>query len=316
MLRYVMKRLGYALVTILVLIIITFIMIHAAPGDPFANGKAMSEATKMALREQYGLNRSIPEQLLIYIANIFRGNLGMSTKYARPVTKIIAESFPASFDLGIRALVIAIIGGIALGSYAALRRGRKGDSLAMAAAVLGVSIPSFIVAALLQYFVALKLNQLLGPGRQLFPIAGWDSEMHKILPAIALSLGPLATISRLMRTSMLEVLHSDYMRTAKAKGLCERRIVLKHALRNAIMPIITVLGPLAATVLTGAFVVEQVFSIPGMGKYYVIAITENDVLLTAGTTVFFGIFLVLSTLIVDLLYGVLDPRVKLTQNKR
>ncbi len=315
MLRYVIKRLGYAFLTILVLIIITFFMIHAAPGDPFANGKAMSEATKMALREQYGLNRSIPEQLLIYIGNIFRGNLGMSTKYARPVTKIIAESFPASFDLGIRSLLIAVIGGVLIGSYAALHRGKKGDTFAMGTAVIGVSIPSFIVAALLQYFVALKLNQLLGADKQIFPIAGWSSEMHKILPAIALSLGPLATISRLMRTSMLDVLHSDYIRTAKAKGLSARTILFKHALRNAIMPIITILGPLAATVLTGTFVVEQVFSIPGMGKYFVIAITENDVLLTAGTTVFYGVLLVLSTLIVDLLYGMLDPRIKISDTK-
>ncbi len=315
MLKYVMKRLGYAFLTILVLIIITFFMIHAAPGDPFSNGKAMSEATKLALQEQYGLNKSVPEQLLIYIGNIFQGNLGISTKYARPVTKIIADSFPASFDLGIRALLIAVVGGIFIGTYAAVRRGKKADSAAMAVAVIGVSIPSFIVAALLQYFVALKINQLLGPGKQLFPISGWTSEMHKILPAIALSLGPLATISRLMRTSMLDVLHADYIKTAKAKGLSERMIIWKHALRNALMPVITVLGPITATVLTGAFVVEQVFSIPGMGKYFVIGITENDYLLTAGTTVFYGVFLVLSTLIVDLLYGVIDPRVKISKAK-
>lgn len=315
MFKYVMKRIGYAFLTVLVLIIITFFMIQAAPGDPFSNGKAMSEATKQALREQYGLNKSIPEQLIIYIGNIFQGNLGMSTKYARPVTKIIGESFPASFDLGVRALLIAVIGGVFIGAYAAIRRGKKADSAAMAIAVIGVSVPSFIVAALLQYFVALKINNLLGPGRQFFPISGWTSEMHKILPAIALSLGSLATISRLMRTSMLDVLNSDYIKTAKAKGLSERRIVWKHALRNAIMPVITVLGPIAASVLTGAFVVEQVFSIPGMGKYFVIAITENDYLLTAGTTVFYGVFLVISTLIVDLLYGVIDPRVKISGMK-
>lgn len=315
MFKYVMKRIGYAFLTVLVLIIITFFMIQAAPGDPFSNGKAMSEATKLALREQYGLNKSIPEQLIIYIGNIFQGNLGMSTKYARPVTKIIGESFPASFDLGVRALLIAVIGGVFIGAYAAIRRGKKADSAVMAIAVIGVSVPSFIVAALLQYFVALKINNLLGPGRQFFPISGWTSEMHKILPAIALSLGSLATISRLMRTSMLDVLNSDYIKTAKAKGLSERRIVWKHALRNAIMPVITVLGPIAASVLTGAFVVEQVFSIPGMGKYFVIAITENDYLLTAGTTVFYGVFLVISTLIVDLLYGVIDPRVKISGMK-
>jgi len=315
MFKYVMKRLGYAFLTVLVLIIITWVMLKVAPGDPFSTGKAMSEETKIALREQFGLNRPEHEQLFIYIANMFRGNLGMSTKYGRPVTKIISESFPASCDLGVRALIIAVVGGVFIGAYAAIRRGKAADSAAMAVAVIGVSVPSFIVAALLQYFVALQINKLLGPGKQFFPISGWTSEMHKILPAIALSLGSLATISRLMRTSMLDVLNSDYIKTAKAKGLSERTIVWKHALRNAIMPVITVLGPIVASLLTGGFVVEQVFSIPGLGKYFVIAVTENDYLLTAGTTVFYGVFLVISTLVVDLLYGVVDPRVKIADSK-
>lgn len=314
MFKYIMKRLGYALITVLVLITITFFMIQAAPGDPFSSGKAISEATKIAMREQYGLNKPIPEQLVIYIGNVFQGNLGMSTKYGRPVTTIIAESFPISFDLGIRSLFIAVIGGIFIGAYAAIRRGKTADSVAMGIAVIGVSVPSFIVAALLQYFVALKVNQNIVHGT-FFPISGWESEMAKILPAIALSLGSLATISRLMRTSMLDVLNSDYIKTAKAKGLSERRIVWKHALRNAVMPVITVLGPIAASILTGAFVVEQVFSIPGMGKYFVIAIKENDYMLTAGTTIFYGTFLVIATLAVDLLYGVIDPRVKIADEK-
>ena len=313
MFKYILKRLGYAFVTVLVLITITFFMIQAAPGDPFSTGKAMSEATKAALREQYGMNKSVPEQLVVYVAKVFQGDLGMSTKYGRPVTSIITESFPASFDLGVRSLFIAVIGGIAIGSFAAIRRGKIADSVAMGIAVVGVSIPSFIVAALLQYFVALKLNRAVDT--TVFPISGWNSEAAKILPAIALSLGSLATISRLMRTSMLDVLNSDYIKTAKAKGLSERRIVLKHALRNAVMPVITVLGPIAASILTGAFVVEQVFSIPGMGKYFVIAIKEKDHFLTAGTTIFYGTFLVLATLGVDLLYGVIDPRVKIADSK-
>lgn len=314
MFKYIMKRLGYALITVLVLITITFFMIHAAPGDPFSSGKAISEATKIAMKEQYGLNKPIPEQLIIYIGNVFQGNLGMSTKYGRPITTIIGESFPISFDLGIRSLFIAVVGGIFIGAYAAIRRGKTADSVAMGIAVIGVSVPSFVVAALLQYFVALKVNQNIVHGT-LFPISGWESEMAKVLPAIALSLGSLATISRLMRTSMLDVLNSDYIKTAKAKGLSERTIVWKHALRNAVMPVITVLGPIAASILTGAFVVEQVFSVPGMGKYFVIAINENDYMLTAGTTIFYGTFLVLATLAVDLLYGVIDPRVKIADVK-
>lgn len=313
MFRYVMKRIGYAFLTILVLITITFFMMHAVPGDPFSTGKAINEKTMAALNAQYGLDKPVYEQLITYIGKVFQGDLGNSIKYGRPVTKIIAESFPVSFELGIRSLIFAIAGGVSLGAYAAVKRGKKADSAAMAVAVIGVSVPSFIVAALLQYFVGLKLNQAVGSN--VFAISGWTDEMSKVLPALALSLGSLATISRLMRTSMLDVMNSDYIKTAKAKGLSQRRIVFKHALRNAVMPVITVLGPIAASILTGAFVVEQVFNIPGMGKFFVMAIKEKDYMLIAGTTIFYGTFLVIATLIVDLMYGVIDPRVKLTDSK-
>lgn len=313
MFKFIVKRLGYALMTVLVLIGITFFMMHAVPGDPFSGEKAISEATRAALEAQYGLDKPLWQQLFIYIGNVFQGDLGTSIKYGRPVTTIIMESFPISFELGIRSLIFAIAGGISIGSYAAIRRGKKGDTIAMTVAVIGVSVPSFIVAALLQYFVALKLNQAIGS--TIFPISGWNTEMSKMLPALALGLGSLATISRLMRTSMLDVMNSDYIKTAKAKGLSERKIVFKHALRNAVMPVVTVLGPIAAAILTGAFVVELIFSIPGMGKFFVIAIKEQDYMLIAGTTIFYGTFLVIATLIVDLMYGIVDPRVKLTDGK-
>lgn len=314
MFKYVMKRLGYALVTVIVLIVITYIMIRMAPGNPFdTGGRALTDAQLAALNAQYGFDKPIWQQVLIYIGNVFQGDLGRSTKYGREVTDIIMEAFPVSFELGIRSLLISVTAGVGLGTYAAIRRGKKGDSFAMGVAVVGVSVPSFIVAALLQYFVSLKLNQWTGT--QIFPVTGWDSELSKILPAIALSFGSLATISRLMRTSMLDVLNCDYIKTAKAKGLSEKTIVFRHAVRNAIMPVITVLGPITAAILTGAFVVEQVFSIPGMGKYFVIAIKEKDYMLTAGTTIFYGTFLVLATLVVDIMYGVVDPRVKITAGK-
>lgn len=311
MFKYVMKRIGYAFLTLLVLIGITFVMMHAAPGNPFATDKAMSKDTLKALEARYGLDKPLWQQFFVYVGNIFKGDLGTSIKYGRPVTTIIGESFPVSFELGIRSLVISIIGGIGLGTYAAIRRGKKADTAAMTVAVIGVSVPSFIVAALLQ-FAALKINLAMGGS---FPISGWGSEFSKILPAIALGLSSLATISRLMRTSMLDVLNSDYIKTAKAKGLSERRIVWKHAVRNAIMPVITVLGPITASILTGAFVVEQVFSIPGMGKFFVISIKELDYMLIAGTTVFYGAFLIIMTLLVDIAYGIVDPRVKLADSK-
>ena len=311
--KYVLKRIIYALITILVLLALTFIMMHMLPGDPFSTGKAMSESTKQALREFYGLDKPLVEQFIIYIQNAITGDLGISIKYNRPVIDIIMESFPVSFQLGMFSLIFAVIAGIALGAIAAIRRGKTADTVAMTLSVIGVSIPNFIVAAIFQYFLALKLNQLLGT--QIFAITGWGNLNQIILPALALSFSSLATVSRLMRTSMLDVLSSDYIKTAKAKGLSERQILWKHALRNAIMPVITVLGPIAAAVLTGGFVVENVFSIPGMGKFFVLAIKEADYTLIAGTTLFYGAFLIISILIVYLLYGVIDPRINLASEK-
>ena len=311
--KYVLKRLIYALITILVLLALTFVMMHMLPGDPFSTGKAMSESTKQALREFYGLDKPLVEQFIIYIQNAITGDLGISIKYNRPVIDIIMESFPVSFQLGMFSLIFAVIAGIALGAIAAIRRGKTADTVAMTLSVIGVSIPNFIVAAIFQYFLALKLNQLLGT--QIFAITGWGNLNQIILPALALSFSSLATVSRLMRTSMLDVLSSDYIKTAKAKGLSERQILWKHALRNAIMPVITVLGPIAAAVLTGGFVVENVFSIPGMGKFFVLAIKEADYTLIAGTTLFYGAFLIIAILIVDLLYGVIDPRINLASEK-
>ena len=313
MAKYIIKRLFYAFLTILVLLALTFVMMHMLPGDPFSTGKAMDEGTKQALRAYYGLDKPLLEQFIIYVRNAMVGDLGQSIKYSRPVMQIIMESFPVSFQLGMLSLIFAVIAGVALGAVAAIRRGRAADTVAMTLSVIGVSIPSFIVAALLQYFCALKLNQLTGT--QIFAVTGWGNFNQMILPALALSFSSLATVSRLMRTSMLDVLSSDYIKTAKAKGLSEKAILWKHAIRNAIMPVVTVLGRIAAAVLTGGFVVENVFSIPGMGKFFVLAIKENDYTLIAGTTLFYGAFLILAVLVVDILYGIIDPRIKLASEK-
>lgn len=309
--RYILKRLGYSVVTILVLIVLTFIMMHAAPGNPFSQPKATSDAVMAALYAKYGLDKPLWEQLIIYITNAVRGDFGASIKYGRDVSVILGQSFVYSMDLGIRAMVIAVFGGIGIGSLAAVRRGTNTDTVIMGIAVLGVSVPSFIVAALLQYLF-LKIN---ATGFINLPLSGWNNELAKILPSLALSLGPLATLSRLTRTSMLDVLSSDYIKTAKAKGLSNKMIIWRHALRNAIMPVLTVLGPQIASILTGSFVIEQVFNIPGMGRYFVISITEQDYTLIAGTTVFFGVFLIAMILLVDILYGVVDPRVNLAGKK-
>lgn len=313
MIKYVGKRLFYALLTVLTLTVLTFFMMRMLPGDPFIGAKAIPEATLEALNRKYGLDKPVLQQLIMYISNALKGDLGISIKYNRPVTDIITQAFPYSFDLGVRALIFATIMGVLLGIVAAVKRGTKWDSLAMFFAILGVSVPNFIIGSLLQYLLGLKLFEWTGI--KFFPITGWDSFASKLIPSFALSFSSLATISRLMRTSMLDVLGQDYIKTAKSKGLTQKKIIWKHAVRNAIMPVVTVLGPIAASVLTGAFVVENIFSIPGMGKFFVMSIQDQDYTMISGITLFYGIFLVVANLAVDLAYGFIDPRVKIAEGK-
>ena len=216
-----------------------------------------------------------------------------------------------SFDVGMRAIIFALVLGVLLGTVAAIKRGSPIDTLCMFIALVGVSVPSFIVASVLQYFLAFRLTQNVGTA--IFATTGWGDFNSKILPVIALGFGSLAQISRLTRTSMLDVLGQDYIKTARAKGLSQPAIIWKHALRNSIMPVVTVLGPIAASVLTGAFVVENIFAIPGLGRYFVQSVQNSDYTMISGTTIFYGAFLILANLVVDLVYGIIDPRVKLEE---
>lgn len=273
--RYILKRIIYSFITILVLVTITFLLMQLLPGEPFTAGKALPDSVMQALEKKYGLDKPVLQQLFIYIGNALRGDFGISIPDGRAVTDVIAEAFPVSFSLGIRALLFAFIMGILLGVVAAVKRGTVWDSAAMFFALVGVSVPSFIMGAVLQYFLGLKLYQATGV--QVFAVIGWSDFNSKILPAFALAFGSMATVSRLMRTSMLDVLSQDYIKTAKAKGLSQRQIVWKHAVRNAVMPVVTVMGPLVAAVLTGAFVVENIFSIPGLGKYFVTSVQTLNI---------------------------------------
>ena len=311
--RYILKRIVYSLITILVLVVITFLLMQLLPGDPFTGGKALPDNVMAAMKAKYGLDKSVPEQLFQYIANILHGDFGISIPDGRAVSDVIGEAFPVSFDLGIRALIFAFIMGVLLGIVAAVKRGTVWDSLAMFLALIGVSVPSFIMGAVLQYFLGLKLYQATGV--QIFAIIVWADINSKLLPPFALAFGSMATVSRLMRTSMLDVLSQDYIKTAKAKGLNQRQVVWTHAVRNAIMPVVTVMGPLVAAVLTGAFVVENIFSIPGLGRYFVQSVTSLNYTMIAGTTVFYGAFLIFANLVVDIIYGLIDPRIKLTGRK-
>ena len=304
MLRYVLKRIAYGILTLFVLITLTFFMMRALPGDPFIGDKTPSPTTLANMEAKYGLDKPPIVQYFIFLGNCVRGDLGVSISYEnRSVNEIILSSFPISMDLGARAILFAMIAGILLGAVAAVKRGSITDSLSMFIAIVGVSVPSFILGALLQYFLAVKLR--------LVPVQGWGTFAQTLLPSFALGMSSLATISRLMRTSMLDVLSQDYIKTAKAKGLSQSMILWRHALRNAIMPVITLIGPTVAAVFTGSFVVESIFNIPGLGKYFVTSIKDKDFTMISGTTIFYGALLILCTLVVDLLYGVVDPRVKL-----
>ena len=264
-----------------------------------------------ALYAKYGLDKPVWMQYFIYLGNVLHGDLGISLQNDRPVTTVIGESFVVSFDVGIRAILFAFILGVVLGTLAAIKRGTAVDTICMLVALVGVSVPSFIVASLLQYYLGMRITMALGT--PVFATTGWDGLNSKILPVFALGFSSLAQISRLTRTSMLDVLGQDYIKTAKAKGLSQPAIIWKHALRNSVTPVVTVLGPIAAGVLTGGFVVENIFSIPGMGRYFVQSIQNLDYTMISGTTIFYGAFLILANLVVDLVYGVIDPRVKLQE---
>lgn len=311
MIKYFLKRIGYAVVTLFVLVTLTFFMQRLLPGDPFIGDKQLPQATMDALYAKYGLDQPAWVQYLMYLGNCLHGDLGLSLQNDRPVTTIIGESFMVSFDVGIRAIIFAFVLGVVLGTIAAIKHGGALDTICMLVALIGVSVPSFIVGSILQYYLGLQLTRAAGTA--IFATTGWDAFNSKILPVFALGFGSLAQISRLTRTSMLDVLSQDYIKTAKAKGLSQPAIIWKHALRNSIMPVVTVLGPITAGVLTGAFVVENIFSIPGLGRYFVQSIQVYDYTMISGTTIFYGAFLILANLVVDLVYGIIDPRVKLEE---
>ena len=309
MVKYILKRVGYSIVTLFVLITLTFFLMQLLPGDPFTGEKKIPEAVMANMMAKYGLDKPVWQQYLLYIGNVLQGDLGVSITYNRSINLMIGESFFISASLGIRSVIFAFIGGVLLGTLAALNRGKFWDSLTMFIAIVGVSVPSFVMASLLQYFLGLKLFQ--ATGLRIFAVSGWGAFNQTLLPVFALGLGTLASISRLTRTSMLDVLGQDYIKTAKAKGLSQSAIILKHALRNAIMPVVTILGPTIAGLLTGGFVVESVFSIPGLGRYFVQSVQNLDYTMIAGSTIFYGAFLIIMNLVVDIAYCFIDPRVKL-----
>jgi ABC-type dipeptide/oligopeptide/nickel transport system permease component len=309
-LAYILKRLAQGVVTVWFIATATFVAMHAVPGDPLTGERVANEQIRANLEARYGLDKPLLTQYGIYIAGMLRGDFGVSyAQENRRVNDIIREHFPVSATLGILAMAFATVGGVLWGALTALYRNRMPDAVIMLLVIVGISVPSFVVAAVSQ-LVLVDANTALG--RSILPVAGWGTVWHMLVPALVLGLSTMAYLTRLMRSSMLEITTSDFVRTARAKGLPPARIFLKHQLRNAILPVVTVLGPQIALITTGGFVVELVFAIPGLGRYFVEAVQQLDYTVIMGTTTFYGAFLVLMVIVVDILYGFIDPRVTLT----
>ena len=309
MLFYIVKRLAQGVITVWFIATSTFIAMHAVPGDPLSGERLTNVRIRANLEARYGLDKPLLEQYGIYMGGMLRGDFGVSfAQENRRVNDIIREHFPVSATLGVLALAFAAFGGIVWGALTAIYRNRLPDVIIMFLVILGISVPSFVVAALSQ-LALVTLNSSLG--FSLLPVAGWGTIWHMLVPSMVLGLSTMAYLTRLMRSSMLEITSADYIRTARAKGLPPARIFLKHELRNAVLPVVTVLGPAIATITTGGFVVELVFAIPGLGRYFVQAVQQLDYTVIMGTTVFYGAFLVFMVLLVDIVYVFIDPRVRL-----
>jgi len=293
-----------SLLTLFVITTVTFFLMHLIPGGPFTGDKVLPPNILHNLEVKFGLNKSLGQQYFNYLMNIVRGDFGVSVKQQGwSVSGIISTKFPVSARLGLVAVAFALISGTILGIISAFKNGKAADHTVMVIATLGTSIPSFVIATVSMIIFGVMIK--------LLPTYGLTSWQNYILPAFALSLFPLSFIARLMRSNMIDVIHQEYIKTARAKGLSEGKVIFKHALKNAILPVVTYLGPLMAGVLTGSFIIEQVFSVPGLGAFFVTSIENRDYSVIMGTTIFYGAFLIMMNFIVDIMYMLIDPRIKL-----
>lgn len=304
MAKYIIKRIIMALITIFAVASLTFFLMNMVPGGPFMSEKAVSPQAQAALEAKFGLDKPLGEQYVTYMKDLLHGDLGLSVKQrGRTVNQIIATKFPVSVRVGGTAILLAVLVGVPLGSIAAFKRGSIVDNIIIVFSTCGIAVPSFVVCTILMYVLSLKLR--------LLPTYGLTSWKHYIMPVIALALYPSSYIARLMRSSMLDVMGQDYMRTARAKGLSQLISIFKHALRNAVLPVVTYLGPLLAYTVTGSFIVEKIFTIPGLGSEFIGSITGRDYPLIMGTTIFLASLMVIMNAVVDVAYKFIDPRINL-----
>lgn len=304
MLRYILKRFAIMAVTLWIIVTLTFVLMVTIPGSPLNEERGTNEVVQANLKAHYNLDEPYYIQYMLYLKSIVTLDFGPSIKQpTETVNDLLGRGFPVSFELGMVTILVAVISGILLGIIAALRHNGIIDYLAMSIAVLGISIPNFVLATLFIQSFAVFLGIL--------PAATWASPRHMILPVLALATGPMAIIARLTRSTMIEVLTQDYIKMARAKGLSPWKIVVKHALKNSLMPVVTIMGTLLAGILTGTFVIEKIYAIPGMGKYFIESINQRDYPVIMGTTVFYSAFLIFTLFLVDIAYGILDPRIKM-----
>ncbi|EAE4930265.1 ABC transporter permease [Listeria monocytogenes] len=309
MVKYTLKRVLYMLITLFIIASVTFILMKFLPGTPYRNQEKLSDEQIHMMNEKYGLNDSIPVQYFNYMTGLVKGDLGVSFQLDnRPVSEILGALIGPSVQLALEAMVFGIIFGILLGVVAAMYQNKWPDYTSTFIAILGKSVPSFVFATVLQYWLGAKL--------QIFPVAGWGTFADTILPAFALAMFPLATAARFMRTELIDVFASDYVLLAKAKGNSRTEVAVKHAIRNALIPLITVLGPLSVALMTGSLVIENIYSIPGIGSQFVSSIQTNDYPVIMGTTLLFAAMLVFVILVVDILYGLIDPRIRVSGGRK
>lgn len=298
--KYILKRIGLAIVTVFIVIAITFFAMNAIPGGPFEKEKAPDPAVRAALEARFHLDKPVGEQFLLYMEGMLQGDFGISIKTGRDITQTITESFAVSAKLGGAAAAVALVLGLIFGSIAALTRNSVFDRVIIFFTTLSVSVPSFVLATILLLIFCLRLAW--------FPVWSVESQNY-LLPIIALALYPMSYITRLTKSSMLDVIGQDYIRTARSKGLAEGKVIFKHALKNALIPVITYMGPMIAYILTGSLVVESVFTIGGLGSKFVTSITNRDYPMIMATTIFLSVLMVVATLISDLIYKVVDPKI-------
>lgn len=300
--RYLLQRIGFMLLTLFIIVTATFFLMQLLPGTPFTNPEKLTDSQLAILNAKYGLDQPVAIQYIQYIGNLLQGDLGYSFQHeGRTVTSMISDRIGPSAFIGLQALVFGAIVGLVLGIVSALKHNSILDYGSVTLAVLGMSIPSFVFAALLQYYVGVKLEWL--------PVALWEGYSSTLLPSIALSVTVTATVARFIRSEMLEVIGQDYIITARAKGLKEQQVIVKHVIRNALIPVVTMLGPLAVTIMTGTLVIEKIFAVPGLGEQFTLSILVLDYSVIMGITIFYSALFIFVVFVVDIIYSFLDPRI-------